>query len=319
MTITRRSAGSALTLLLLLPGFAPAAWDNVFQLTCCNRPRTSMRISAAPPCCPAPAPVCCPQTAFVQRSFFQPVTAFRPVVSWEPVTTQQTSFFWEPVQTCTTSLFVDPCTGCTQQVSTPTTSFQLRQQCNPVTNWVQRVSYQPVQAFRQSFFMEPVTVNSCSPTPVVAAPAPVLSVPPAAAAPPASSDLIVPAPSTPPPPLNTPQFQQPQTTEQLRPSTSAPLSRPVPAPFRPDQVASRGSSISGTVVRTDYKPQPNARVRFVSAKGQEVVTADATGRFNVTLPAGQWKIYTDDAAGRAAFHSDFVVRDGNRNVMLVSR
>ena len=57
-------AGGALALMLLVPQLAPAAWDNVFQVTCfgCKRPQTA---AYAPPCA-APCPAPCPTTRRAQ-------------------------------------------------------------------------------------------------------------------------------------------------------------------------------------------------------------------------------------------------------------
>lgn len=317
MSGIRVTSGWAVGLLLMAPNFASAAWDNVFQLTCCGTPRVSQRA-----CCAPPPPPCCPQTAYVQRSFYQPITAYRPVTTCEPVTTMRTSFYWEPVSTCTYSMYVDPCTGCAQQVATPTTSFQLRSRCDAVTSYVQRVSYQPVTAYRQSFYMEPITITPpCCGTPVAAA-APIMTSPPA----PSTFENTSPPPSatpglnTPPPPLNIgPENRSmPQTTEKtITPNTSAPKVNLL----RPEQIASSGTTVSGTVVKNDFRPQPNARIRFVSASGQEAqpVTADGTGRFSVNLSGGAWKIFTEEPTGQQIYHSEITLRGGNRNVMVVGR
>jgi hypothetical protein len=343
MSCTRLAGGWAVSLLLLAPGFASAAWDNVFQLTCCgNTPRTSAYASNASPCCPQPAP-CCPQTAYVQRSYYQPVTTYKPVVSCEPVVSYRTSYYYEPVQSCTYSCYVDPCTGCSRQVASPVTSYYLRSKCDAVTSYVQRVSYQPVVAYRQSFYYDPVTVTpSCSacaapppacPTcsasaPQVAPSAPQVapSVPQVGLSPPVVNEQSVP-PSSPPPPLNLSPapaenrtMPGPYGSDQVNPNTSRPV-RPVPANIRPDRVASRGSNINGTVVR-DSLAQPNVRLRFVSAAGQEFIPAqaDATGKFQVSLASGSWRVYTEDATGRPNFHSDIQIRDGDyHNVVLVAR
>ena len=88
--------GGALALLLLVPQLAPAAWDNVFQVTCfgCRRqPQTSAFVAAPCPTCPAPCPAPCPcptTTAFVQRTYFQPVTTFQAETHYEPVTSVRT-------------------------------------------------------------------------------------------------------------------------------------------------------------------------------------------------------------------------------------
>jgi hypothetical protein len=327
MTRNRLAGSWAVSLLLLAPGFASAAWDNVFQLTCCgSTPRTSNYYSSnTSPCCPQP---CCPQTAYVQRSYYQPVTTYKPVVSCEPVTSYRTSYYYEPVQSCTYSCYVDPCTGCSRQVATPVTSYYLRSKCDAVTSYVQRVSYQPVVAYRQSFYYDPVVVTpscgTCSASAPVYSAAPVASpyggAPQAGHSPPAVNEQTIP-PSSPAPPLNQPPENRsmPGVSEKM-PSTSMPA-RPLPANFRPDRVASSGSSIAGTVVR-DSRVQPGVRLRFVSATGQEYIPAqaDATGKFQVSLASGSWKVYTEDATGRPSFHSDIQVQGGdNRNVVLVAR
>lgn len=320
MRFARVAGGLAMGLVMMAPGFASAAWNNVFQLTCCGSPPRVANYA------PAPSPCCPQQTAYVQRSFYQPVTAYKPVATLEPVTSYRTSYYYEPVQTMTYSMYVDPCTGCASQVATPCTSYQVRSKCDAVTNYVQRISYQPVTAYRQSFYMEPVTVNPCAP-PVVASAPPAIVAPPPGYAPPA---LNLQGPTTtegstyssPPPPLNDPlnRSNPPSTSEKgFNAQTSIP--RPVPAPvFRPERIASNGAAVTGTVVRSDFQPKSGARIRFVSAQGEQLpATADATGRFNVKLASGSWRIYMDDATGRATYHSDITVRSENRNVMVVSR
>lgn len=330
--IRARSAGGWATFALLLaPGLASAAWDNVFQLTCCGPWRSSTRVSASPPCCPPP-PTCCPQTAYVQRSFMQPVTSFKPVTTWEPVTTNRTSYFWEPVQTMSVSMCVDPCTGCARQIATPQTSYQLRQQCNAVTTWVQRVSFQPVTTYRQSFYYDPVTINPCCPeTPTVAAACPPV-VAPASCAPVATEQtfpppgaVVNPAPSATTPPLNygpENRSMPGSTSEKVNPNTSRPVA-PLPPGYRADRLASRSSSsVVGTVVFADQQTAwPGARIQFVNANGSKVipVTADQSGRFHVTLASGSWKLYIEDAAGRTVHHSDITLAGEDRNFKVVCR
>lgn len=330
MSCSRLAGSWAVSLLLLAPGLASAAWDNVFQLTCCGTPRTSFfrgSGSCCPqpaPCCPQPAP-CCPQTAFVQRSFYQPVTTYKPVVTCEPVTSFRTSFFWEPVQSCSVSCFVDPCTGCSQQVSTPVTSFRLRSRCDAVTNYVQRVSFQPVVAYRQSFYLDPVVVTpSCAQPscPTCSASTPATAAPQVGLSPPTVSEQTMP-PSSPAPPLNLPAEQRTMpgvSGSEKMPNTSLPA-RPLPATLQPERVASRDTNIQGTVVR-DSRAQGGARLRFVSSNGAEFIPAqaDATGRFHVSLTSGSWKVYTEDATGRPNYHSEIQVRGNeDRNVVLVAR
>jgi hypothetical protein len=269
----------------------------------------------------------------VQRSYYCPQTVYKPVTTYEPVTSYRTSYYYEPVTTMRTSCYVDPCTGCTTQVACPQTCYQLRSKCDACTSYVARISYQPVTAYRQSFYYEPVTIQpSCCPTTVAAAPAapccpttgaPVVTAPPAAPAPTTTESTIPPVQQTAPPPLNIPQDNRsmPSTTEKSVPSN---LTSPKPAtvPIRADRLASRSnaSNVVGSVVTATWQPQGNATVRFVSQNDATLpVSTDATGRFNVVLPTGKWRIYTQDAAGRPTYHSEITVNGESRNLMVVNR
>src|SRR4051812_30132002 len=101
-------SGGALALLVLAPSLAPAAWDNVFQVTCCGKKHRAAAyapVAAASPSCPAP----CPQTAYVQRSYYQPAPHYEAVTNYEPVTSYRTSYYYEPVTSYTYSSYYDPC------------------------------------------------------------------------------------------------------------------------------------------------------------------------------------------------------------------
>jgi hypothetical protein len=332
MSIVRAfPAGWALGLVLLAPQLASAAWDNVFQATCCHKRPTTAAYYAPPP----PSPCCqAPSVAYVQRSYYQPVTTYVAETHYEPVTTYRTSYYWEPVTSYSYSCYQDPCTGCPQQVVTPTTSYRMRQQCNAVTNYAARVSYKPVTTYRQSCYMEAVPIDPCGQAAVPAAPAPVGGAP-----------LV----NTPPPPLNLgpapgaglnenrtlPPGSGSGTTEQsyMSPITTNPLSQqrqptapPPPAPtIRPERVASRtgGMALNGQVVRNDYVPRPGAKVVFVNASKQDVrqaTTADNGGRFQVSLAVGRWYVYVDDANGQMTYHNQFDVQNGQSlPVTVVSR
>src|SRR5437899_3006717 len=102
---------------LLLAGAnpAPAAWDNVFQVTChkcrsCPPPATSAYYYAPAPCpqpCPQPCQPAC-TTQYQLRSYYQPVTTYRTSYYLEPVTTNRTSYYWEPVTSVRYSCYYDP-------------------------------------------------------------------------------------------------------------------------------------------------------------------------------------------------------------------
>ena len=158
--MTSLRACGALTLLLLAPSFAPAAWNNVFQVTCCGGGRRTAAYAPYTACAP-PCPAPCPTTAYVQRSYYQPVQSYQAVSYYEPVTSYRTSHYYEPVTSYSYSSYYDPCSGCCQQVATPTTSYRLRTQCNACVNYVQRIGYKPVTSYRQSFYWEQVQAPAC--------------------------------------------------------------------------------------------------------------------------------------------------------------
>jgi hypothetical protein len=332
MTVVRGiRAGGALALLLLVPQIAPAAWDNVFQVTCfgCKKqPQTAAYY--APPCTTCQAPCACPTTtAYVQRTYYQPVTSYQAETHYEPVTSYRTSYYYEPVTSYTYSSYYDPC-GCScQQVATPVTSYRMRSQCNAVVNYVARVSYKPVTSYRQSCYMEAVQVPACPTAPSCptcqAAPPAAVAVPAAPVAPPLNV-------SPEPPPaagLNEQRSLPPAgLSEQKQYYTPVPptsQSRPAPAPvtpaFKPERVASlSGSPVNGQVVRNDFAPRAGAQVVFVNAQKQDVrTTADAAGRFQVNLASGNWSVYVSDTAGGLAYHNQFTVRGGDAPVTVVTR
>jgi hypothetical protein len=329
-------AGGALALLLLVPQIAPAAWDNVFQVTCfgCKKQPQTAAYYAPPPCssCAAPCPAPCPTTtAYVQRTYYQPVTSYQAETHYEPVTSYRTSYYYEPVTSYTYSSHYDPCSCSCQQVATPVTSYRMRSQCNAVVNYVARVSYKPVTSYRQSCYMEAVQVPACPtcptcPQPAVAA----VVVPPAAA-----------VPGTPPPPLNLqgdtgagaglneqrslPPAGLNEQKQYYPPVPPASQSRPAQQPFvpayKPERVASlSGSTVNGQVVRNDFAPRAGAQVVFVNAQRQDVrATADAAGRFQVNLASGNWYVYVGDTAAGLAYHNQMTVRGADAPVTVVSR
>jgi hypothetical protein len=108
------------------------------------------------------------------------------------------------------------------------------------------------------------------------------------------------------------------------------LQSPVPAPtnskppvIRLDHiVAAPKSNVEGEVVKAD-KPQAGAKVTFVFRDEQGVtrnVTADAAGRFAISLSAGEWLVYVHDAAGDPVYQQMVQVKgDVAQHVRLVSR
>jgi hypothetical protein len=110
------------------------------------------------------------------------------------------------------------------------------------------------------------------------------------------------------------------------PTPSAPSSTPAGSPPRVKLervVALPAPTLQGQVVRDDNTPVAGTQLVFVNAGAQgqqQAITADAAGKFDVTLASGGWLIYVRGADDRPAFHSKIDVRDNEtRQVTLVSR
>lgn len=319
---------------------ADAAWNNVFQVTCWNRPRSSNYSPAVAFYQPAPvysysAPAagCCDPcqqctTKYVQRSYYQPVQSYTTQTYYEPVTTYQTKTYYEPVTTYRYSCYYDPCSCSYQQVATPVTSYVMKQQQCPVQSWVQRCAQVPVTTYRQAFYWEPQT-TCCSTTvgaPVVQQQPPVVNTNP-------------PQNQTQPPPQvdgknqggSDQYYQAPgQTNSQFRQmppagqSNKQPGGSLVPPGAKLERVVSgNGTLVQGQVVAGNQAPKSGIQLTFVSANrqgGDKRATADAAGRFQVELPAGQWLVYMTTADGQQVYHSEMDVASTQKTpVVLVSR
>jgi hypothetical protein len=353
--LQRAAWAAAVALLAAGGGSARAAWNNVFQV-CCHHCRSAV-VAASPVVAVPAAPVsACPQqctTRYVQRSFYQPVTTYQQQTFYEPVTTYRTSFFWEQVCSYRYSCYFDPCTCSYQQVATPVTSFRLRSQCCPVTSYLQRCMLKPVCSYQLAYYFEPQT-TCCTTTigaPVACPPGGAAVVPGTAAVPAAAvpgTPTVTEPPPTPPAAVPNVQEGTPSSTESQKivpvpaapgltmpraPETSssyrqpAPRTAPAQAPpaVRLDRIVSLPAEpkVEGQVVRQDSRPHAGARLLFVSADRQgvrEAATADAGGRFQVTLAAGGWLVYLHGADGKPVFQQRVQVRDAEaRPLMLVSR
>ncbi|MBA4066955.1 MAG: hypothetical protein C0501_25255 [Isosphaera sp.] len=283
-------------------GDAAAAWNNVFQVCCNDRPRASF---SAPAPCPDPCPQPCPQpevrVSYVQRCYYQPVTEMVSRSFYEPVTRNVTSYFYEPVTSYRYSTYYDPCTGCPQRVCTPVTSYRLRSQCNAVTSYVLRTAMYPVTTLRPVTVQQPVVSYYYPPGSSSFAP-PVL--PPAA---PRVEELRQNPPTVVPdriPPADVP--------------TTPGMSNPRPGSnvkLRPEKTVSRSSlvTVRGEVTLPDQlTPRANARLVFVDADNadrKELVTANAYGEFDARLPAGTWYLYLGGDGGRATYHKQLTLGD----------
>lgn len=317
MSPFRRIALGSAVLMLLASTQVEAAWNNVFQTTCFGcRNRSSYYVAPAPVVAFA-APSSCCTTSYVQRCYYQPVTSYKTVL--EPVTSYRTSYYYEPVCTYRSSCYYDPCTGSRVQVTQPVTSYRLRSQCNAVTSYVQRCV--PVTSYRASYYLEPVT--SCAPPPPC---------PPGATTVPPISGGVTDVPSTdggrlPPQNVNVEESGvTPARSYRVEPIPEPRRTMPH-APTKLEHVVSRttnGAQVSGQIVANNFvTPLRNAKLVFVSrtaAGSQQAIAADRNGRFQVSLAAGSWSIYTSRTDGSLDHHSDIdVAANQPRQVMVVSR
>ena len=123
-----------------------------------------------------------------------------------------------------------------------------------------------------------------------------------------------------PPGSNGTSYRQPQL------QAPVPVQPAVPTPrVRYDRITSMPRhNTEGKVVRADRLPQAQTQVIFVCADdrgGRQTVTTDNAGRFRTTLAAGNWLIYTQDAAGRLQYQQKVCVETDKLTapIALVSR
>lgn len=326
--------GCALALLVGEAGSLHAAWNNVFQVCChhCGGAPAPAVANYGPCCDPQP---CCPQqtctTRYVQRCYYQPVTVMQTRTYYEPVTTYKTSYYYEPVTSYRYSFYRDPCTGCCQQVATPCTSYRLRSQCCPVTSYLQRCAMTPVTTYQQAFYYEPVTTccqTSCYTPPPCATPGVIDR---GTAPQPGVRDIPGAAPGGVPgvqqyndsmPPAGTSSRQFVPQTPRVR--VPVPQSPAAPPSVKLERiVAIPPHNVEGTIVRDDHTPQPNVRLKIISADRQgaeQSVTANSAGQFRATLATGGWLVYVQRNDGKLDFVRKIEVRDDEpKQLTLVSR
>ncbi len=306
------AAALALGFIACGAGDASAAWNNVFQTTCCGG-NTSSSSFFAPQ-----APACAPQVSYVQRCYYQPVTSYKTETFYDPVTTYKTSYYWEPCTKMRYTSYYDPCTGCAQNVATPVTSYSLKSKCNAVQSYVQRCRMVPVTEYRRSYYMEPVMCQAaCDPCGGGNCPGGNCGVPGTAPAAGVTENPAGPAGvQSGEPPRRIPPAGIPESA--TKPSTTS-------QKFRPDRVASFNNDsgrLQGSVVRDDrITPRPNATLTFTAEAGKAVkAQTDFNGRFMVELPAGEYTLTVPGADGKPVYHSMVNVKNAdNRLVMVVSR
>ena len=115
------------------------------------------------------------------------------------------------------------------------------------------------------------------------------------------------------------------TSRQTQAPSTLPTLTPKPQPrVRLDRVVSLSpAQLQGQVFRPNASPRGGAQLLFVSAssvKAEQKATADADGKFNVTLASGAWKVYVHDAAGQPVYVNSIDMKDSEvRQVSLLSR
>jgi hypothetical protein len=323
---------------------AQAAWDNVFQPACNCRPAQTSRYYTPPVVAGytpvvaqyGPAPVVanappasdCQQctTRYVQRSYYQPVTTMESRSYYEKVTSYQASSYYEPVTSYRIAYYPDSC-GCGyKQVAVPQTSYSLKTQYSPVDNWVQRCTQVPVTTQQLAYYLEPQT--TCTQT-TVGAPIPM----PAPSCPAPSCAPSAPAQSYSPPPQQPMAAPQGPIGSQAVPSyyfaptnnTSAPpLAAPTPPQFvAPERIAAANTDVvHGQVTRRDGSPKSGTQILFVSASSKQVAqtVANDNGRFNVSLPTGNYYIYFASRESGPAYQGQVQIRPNQPNdLTLVNR
>ncbi len=291
-----------------------AGWNNVFQVCCNDRPRTSTSYAApvGDDCCPKPEA----RVSYVQRCYYQPVTEYKRESFYVPIKENVRSSYYEPVTSMRYTSYYDPCSGQCQQIAVPQTSYRLREQCNSVTRWVEQSRSVPVTSYKQVTMYQPVVTYYYPPVASTSS----FSIPPAPAFPPRIDELN-PKPATQMPGNDTPETI-PSPNLKSAPRTMPPATKPTTGISA--YTASRRGSIRGEVVTSDqFTPRPGTKLVFVSAtnnEDREYAKANEFGEFDVKLQPGEWHVYMGNGDGRAAYFKKIRVGEtDNRNVTLVSR
>jgi hypothetical protein len=249
---------------------------------------------------------CCPVTSYLQRCCLQPVTTYQQMTYYEPQTTCCTTTIGAPVAAPPPAASVAPLTpqpGVQGSPMTPSPGVQ----GSPMvpSPGVQGSPMNPVPG---------VSGQSNEPQPAVQGG----PLPPGQAGATSNNYRIPRMPNS-----DGSSYRQ-----------SPRLQAPVPAqPFAPapganirfDHITSAPQhNTEGQVVRADQKPLPGIRVIFVCADeqgGRQSLTTDGSGRFHTTLAAGNWLVYTQDAAGRLVYQQKMRIASGlsTTPLTLVSR
>ena len=271
-----------------------------------------------------------PVTTYRQSCYMEPVTTYRTSYYYEPCTSYRYSCYYDPCS-CSYQQVATPVTSYRlRSRCCPVTSYLQRCCMQPVTSYRQVTYYVPQTTCCTTTIGAPVAAPCASAAPVAVPPAvqgaPVNPYPPAVQGAPGSPPPGVSAgPSTAPPAVSgqpngappavsgTPEPMPPAQgggTSYRQPRLQAPVPVQPTAPaqnarIRFDRITSTTRhNTQGQVVRVDRLPQARTKVVFICADeqgGRQSLTTDDSGRFQTTLVAGNWLIYTQNATGRLVY------------------
>ena len=246
---------------------------------------------------------CCPVTSYLQRCCLQPVTTYQQMTYYEPQTTCCTTTIGAPVAALPygASVAPQPAVQGTPMVPAPGV------QGSPMvpSPGVQGSPMTPSPGVQgQPNYPQPAVQGGPEP--------------PSQAAGATSNNYRVPhMPNSDGSSYRQPRLQAPVPTQPVAPA-------PNPS-IRFDRITSTPRhNTEGQVVRADRQPQAGIKVIFVCADdkgGRQSLTTDGSGRFRTTLTAGNWLVYTQDAAGRLVYQQKMHLANGAATtpLTLVSR
>lgn len=232
---------------------------------------------------------CCPVTSYLQRCCMQPVTSYQQVTYYVPQTTCCTTTIGAPVAA--------PCPSAAP-VSVPPAMPGAAVQGGPVPGAAVQgapLGSQPPAVSGGPIGAPPAGASGQPYSP----PAGVSGTPepPAPEQAGATSNRFPYMPKS-----NGTTYRQPQLQAPVPAQPAAPAPK---ANVRFDRITSAPRhNTEGQVVRADRMPHARTKVIFVCTDeqgGRRSLTTDDAGRFQTTLAAGNWLIYTQDAAGRLVY------------------
>jgi hypothetical protein len=296
-----------------------------------------------------------PVTTYQARTVVEPVTSYRISYYYEPVTSYRVSSYYDP-NSCGYQQVTTPVVSYRlRSQSCPVTSYYQRSMLQPVQSYQLAYYFEPQTTCCQTTIGAPVVAPPApgavavpfSPPPGAAAVPlnPAVSGPPTVgeqrqpqmAVPPGVSEQRQPQLAV-PPGVSEQRDAPPDVSESQRyaaPPSSQPMPRapetstfrptaPTPPSVRLDRIVSASAPLlQGQIVSEDRQPVPHVQLLFILAdkmSTRESVTADVSGKFQLTLAAGSWLVYTQTPDGRTDFRRKIEVRaDEPTELRLVSR